>query len=211
MYEFIDCFENRENKTVHNFINELGAQLNEDEKDMARMILNDLFLNGRDDCWICIALIRILGKGSFSQWKYLLQYQPFIEENDWLYNEYLRIPLADRLKEIDLSIGFCEELFIDLDEEDENNVEVLAELSIDRNKVSNLDSYRDIIDYYFFKVYLNPKYIRYVLELMYRNDKEITKPLDIWVNKLTETEKMLMVEEGWLNLYEGEEWIEPYL
>ena len=49
-------------KDIHDFINELGTRLEEKDKEEARMILNQLYLDGYDDLFICIALIRVLAR-----------------------------------------------------------------------------------------------------------------------------------------------------
>lgn len=69
-------------KTIKDYIYEQCAPLNTFEKDVARDVLNQLHNQGYSDAWIAIALYRILKKGNLSQWKYLLFYKPFIEENN---------------------------------------------------------------------------------------------------------------------------------
>lgn len=78
-------------KDIHDFINELGARLEEKDKEEARMILNQLYLNGYDDLFICIALIRVLARKDFERNRYLFSYQPFIDEVNQLKNKYKKV------------------------------------------------------------------------------------------------------------------------
>ena len=169
--DYLSFLENIENKSVHNYINELGAQLNNFEREDARIILNDLILSGRDDYWICIALIRILGKGNFSQWKYLLKYDPFIEETDIIYNLCKKTRVEKKLKELDFYSGYIgDEMFKGLSDEDNTNLEILADMAISDDKISNYETFREIVDYYFFRFYLNANVIkRYLEDIKYNN------------------------------------------
>ena len=196
--DYLNYLVNPENKTVHNFINELGAQLNDFERNEARLILNDLYLNGRDDYWICIAFKRILGKGSFLQWKYLLNYEPFIKENDSIYNEYVtEMTLHKMLKELDCYCGFCwDSICKDMSAEDDANIETLSQLSIGCEEYK-LTNFKDIIEYYFFKYYLNLEMIKAHLTVSYYAKNEPT-PWDIAYSKLTDEESAQLIKDGWI-------------
>ena len=78
-------------KDLHELINELGARLDEDEKEEAMMILNQLYLDGYDDLFICIALIRILAREDFYRNCYLFSYQPFIDEVNKLKIKFIKV------------------------------------------------------------------------------------------------------------------------
>lgn len=78
-------------KDLHSLINELGARLNEEDKEEAIMILNQLYLNGYDDLFICIALIRVLAREDFYRNSYLFSYQPFLDETNELKEKYKRL------------------------------------------------------------------------------------------------------------------------
>lgn len=77
-------------KDLHALINELGARLNEEDKEEAMMILNQMFLDGYDDLFIAIALIRVLAREDFSRNRYLFSYQPFIDEVNQLKIKFLK-------------------------------------------------------------------------------------------------------------------------
>lgn len=135
-------------KDIHELINELGINLDENERLDAMSILNNLFLNGTSDIWICIALGRILSKGNFNQWKFLLYYDDFIKETDYLENVFIKTSLKDMLKELDCAIGFNRD--IDISEEE---IEYLNENYIypSWNNELNYDEFKDDIEYYFMK------------------------------------------------------------
>lgn len=78
-------------KDIHTLINELGARLNDEDRDEARIILNYLYLDGYDDLFICIALIKVLERGDFKRNKYLFSYQPFLNEINDLKNKFKNI------------------------------------------------------------------------------------------------------------------------
>ena len=135
---------------MHELINELGARLDDYERYDAMMILNSLYQNGYSDLWICIALGRILEKGSFNQWKFLLYYDDFIKENDFLERYFLNISLKDKLKEIDCSIGFNKDIDIpdeEIDYLNENYIYPSWENEL------NYDDAKDEIEYYYSKYY----------------------------------------------------------
>lgn len=197
--EYIPDFLNVETKTVHNYINELGAKLSNYERDDARLILNDLFLNGRDDYWICIAFIRILGKGSFSQWKYLLNYEPFIKETDAIYKYYIKdMKPYERLKELDnyCAFGWDSERFKDISEDDDENLYILVNELLDEDK-NTLNDYSDIIDYYFYKYYLTEDMIKAHLQVIYYAKDEPT-PFDIYYENMSDEERAQWIKDGWL-------------
>lgn len=197
--EYLNYLINPEDKTVHNYINELGTKLNDNERDEARLMLNDLYLNGRDDYWICIAFKRILGKGSFSQWKYLLKYEPFIKENDSIYNEYVaEMSIHSRLKELDSYCGFCwDSICKDMSAEDEENIEILSQLSIGCDERHTLTNFKDIIEYYFFKYYMSLEMFKAHLTVSYYAKNEPT-PWDIRYNSLTDEEREQYIKDGWI-------------
>ena len=197
--EYIPDFQNIENKTIHNYINELGTKLSDYERDDARFILNYLYLNGRDDYWICIAFIRILGKGNFSQWKYLLNYDPFIKETDEIYRYYIKnMKPYERLKELDSYCGFGwdSERFKDISEEDDDNLCILVNDLIDKDK-DTLNNYTDIIDYYFYKYYLSADMIKTHLQVIYYAKDELT-PFDIKYKNMSDEERAQWIKDGWL-------------
>jgi len=195
--DYLGFLKDIENKTVHNYINELGAQLSDFERDEARLILNDLFLSGRDDCWICIALIRILGKGSFTQWKYLLMYEPFIEETDIIYNLCKKTRVEKKLKELDFYCGYIgEEYFKGLSEEDDNNLEILADMSISEDRISNYEPFKEVINYYFYRFYLNADVIKRYLEDIKYNNKNY-KSFDFLHELIRADELFRLKEEKW--------------
>ena len=78
-------------KDLHALINELGARLDEDEKEEAMMILNQLYIAGYDDLFICIALIRILAREDFYRNSYLFGYQPFLDEVNKLKIKFIKV------------------------------------------------------------------------------------------------------------------------
>lgn len=78
-------------KDIHELINELGARLDENQRYEAMMILNQMFLDGYDDLFICIALIKVLARGDFDRNRYLFSYQPFIDEINQLKIKYIKV------------------------------------------------------------------------------------------------------------------------
>ena len=80
-----------ETKDLHTLINELGARLNDEDKLEAIMILNQLYLDGYDDLFISIALIRILAREDFDRNRYLFSYQPFIDEVNKLKFRFIKV------------------------------------------------------------------------------------------------------------------------
>ena len=78
-------------KDLHSLINELGARFNENDKEEAMMILNQMFLDGYDDLFICIALIRVLARNDFERNRYLFCYQPFIDEVNELKIKFIKV------------------------------------------------------------------------------------------------------------------------
>ena len=77
-------------KDIHSLINELGASLNENDKYEAMMILNNLYLSGYSDLFICIAFIRVLGRKEFNKNRYLFSYEPFISEVNALKDKFIK-------------------------------------------------------------------------------------------------------------------------
>jgi len=75
-------------KDIHSLINELGTSLKEDDKYEAMMILNNLYLSGYSDLFICIAFIRVLEREDFNKNRYLFSYEPFIEEINILQDKF---------------------------------------------------------------------------------------------------------------------------
>lgn len=149
--------------TIHELINELGARLNEEERYEAMLIFNNLYLNGFSDLWVCIALYRIIQKGTFNQWKYLLSYDDFLEENDYLEKEYMKLSLKEKIKELDLAIGYNKELKID-DEE----VDYLNDYFIYPSMNNQIDEERaEEFDYYYLK-YQFLDSIQYQLKYLFR-------------------------------------------
>lgn len=191
---FFDYIENIENKNVFNYICELGAQLNDFERNDARMILNDLSLNGRDDYWICIAFIRILGKGSFSQWKYLLNYEPFIKENDWLYDTYEKKTLKEKIQDLDLYVGYGAK-DVNFTDEESNDLTILYDISTSNNV--DLNDYKDFINYYFYKFYLTDECLKTSLEIIYYSSGENAK-FKKWYRGLSVGEKRDLINAGLL-------------
>ena len=78
-------------KDIHSLINELGASLNENDKYEAMMILNNLYLSGYSDLFICIAFIRVLEREDFNKNRYLFSYEPFINEVNILKDKFIKI------------------------------------------------------------------------------------------------------------------------
>lgn len=78
-------------KDIHELINELGARLDEKQRYEAMMILNQMFLDGYDDLFICIALIKVLARDDFDRNRYLFSYQPFIDEITKLKIKYKKV------------------------------------------------------------------------------------------------------------------------
>lgn len=135
---------------IHQLINELGAEIEDSDRYDAMMILNNLYQSGISDLWICIALGRILKKGSFYQWKYLLQYDEFVKENDYLEKVFLNTSLRDKLNEIDCAIGFNRDIDISDDEIDylnENYIYPSLDNELDYEEV------KEEIEYYYLKYY----------------------------------------------------------
>lgn len=83
-------------KDIHELINELGARLNEEEKYDAMMILNQMYLDGYDDVFICIALIKIVVRDDFERNKYLFAYQPFLDEVKTLRDKFKKVELLSK-------------------------------------------------------------------------------------------------------------------
>lgn len=88
-------------KDIHELINELGARLDEKQRYEAMMILNQMFLDGYDDLFICIALIRVLSRDDFNRNRYLFSYQPFIDETNQLKIKYKKV------NRINKDFGIC--------------------------------------------------------------------------------------------------------
>lgn len=78
-------------KDIHKLINELGARLDEKQRYEAMMLLNQMFLDGYDDLFICIALIRVLARDDFDRNRYLFSYQPFIDEVNQLKSKFKKV------------------------------------------------------------------------------------------------------------------------
>lgn len=153
---------------IHALINEMGARLESDERYEAMVLLNNLYLQGVSDIWICIALWRVLEKGSFNQWKYLLQYDEFKKENDYLEKQFISIPENKKLEELDRAIGFNRD--IDISEEE---IEYLNENYIypSWNNELYYEEAKEEIEYYFMKYhYLNS--IPYTLKYLFRGTYE---------------------------------------
>lgn len=149
--------------TIHELINELGARLNEEERYEATIIFNNLYLNGFSDLWICIALYRIIQKGSFNQWKYLLSFDDFLEENDYLENEYMKLSLEDKIKDLDLALGYNKDLKITNEE-----VDYIYDYFIYPNSINDIEEERkEEFDYYYLK-YQFLDSIQYVLKYLFR-------------------------------------------
>ena len=87
-------------KDIHSLINELGTRLDEIDKVEAMMILNQLYLDGYDDIFICIALIKVLSKEDFNRNRYLFCYQPFIDEVNNLKIKFKKV--SDFTKDIEV-------------------------------------------------------------------------------------------------------------
>lgn len=77
-------------KDIHSLINELGASLNENDKYEAMLILNNLYLSGYSDLFICIAFIRVLEREDFNKNRYLFSYEPFINEVNALKEKFIK-------------------------------------------------------------------------------------------------------------------------
>ena len=88
-------------KDIHELINELGARLDEKQRYEAMMLLNQMFLDGYDDLFICIALIKVLARDDFDRNRYLFSYQPFLDEIAKLKIKYEKV---DRLNK---DFGIC--------------------------------------------------------------------------------------------------------
>ncbi len=159
------------NYTIHELINELGAHLEETDRYDAMMIFNNLYLSGYSDLWICIALERILSKGKFNQWKYLLSFDDFIKENHYLEKEFTRTTLKEKVKELDRAIAFNRELEI-TDEEIDYLNEVLIYPSFDKD--FNYEDYKDEIDYWYMKYYFSDS-IYYTLKFLFHGTNEAGK------------------------------------
>lgn len=188
-------------KSVHSYINELGSSLDELERDDARMILNDLYLNGRDDYWICFALIRIMGKGSFSKWKYLLYYDDFIKENDYLYKDYVSMSITEKENLLSEIYAYCSDTdaFKNLSPEEEEELDFISNL-FDCDE-EYLNQYKDTIEYYYFKYCMSADGIKSILRItLYptKREKEGTKKFEKWVRGLSVAEKHDLINRGWL-------------
>lgn len=181
-----------ENKGVHDLINEYGARLDEYEKDDARMILNQLYLDGYDDYWICIALTRILDKGSFSQWKYLLKYDDFIKENDFFYNYEKDTSLTNMLNILGDFVAYS---LISIPYKEENDIMFMYNTLTCLNPTDDINRYKNPIEYYYYKYYLSAENIYYTLK--YEKNKE-NKMFEKWYRGISDGEKRKYIEMGLL-------------
>lgn len=146
---------------IHELINQLGARLNEEEQLEAMFILNNLYLTGYSDIWVCIALSRIMKKGDFNQWKYLLKFNDFINENDCLEKEFKRNSLKEKLRDLDRAIAYNKDIKITGEEIDYLN-ENLIYPSWDND--FNFNDYKDEIEYWYMKYYFldfAPYYLKF--------------------------------------------------
>lgn len=146
---------------IHELINELGARLNEEEQLEAMFILNNLYLTGYSDIWVCIALSRIMKKGDFNQWKYLFKFNDFINENNRLEKEFKSNSLKEKLSDLDRAIAYNNAIKITGEEIDYLN-ENLIYPSWDND--FNFNDYKDEIEYWYMKYYFldfAPYYLKF--------------------------------------------------
>ena len=130
-------------KTLHNLINEIGARaLTDEEKEDARMILNNLALCGYSDLWICIALIKILKNDSFNNYKYLLDYQPFIDEVNEEENKFNTISSTNK----GIELSFVEDGNDDvLNDTDLEQIDLYSDMFNDNLYQDEIDDYLDYL------------------------------------------------------------------
>ena len=147
--------------TIHDMINELGARLDDDERLDAMMVYNDLYLNGRSELWICIALARILNLGRFVELKGLLFSDSFIDENTYLESEFNKTTLKSKLHEVDCSIAFNRTIDISDSEIDYINDILINPSFVDEFKYTD---YKEEIEYCYLKYYFLES-INYLLKL----------------------------------------------
>lgn len=83
-------------KDLHELINEMGARLNESNRYDAMMILNQMYLDGFDDLFICIALIKVIVRDEFEKNKYLFSYQPFLDEVNALRDKFNKVKILNK-------------------------------------------------------------------------------------------------------------------
>ena len=150
---------------IHELINQLGARLDEEEQLEAMYILNNLYLSGYSDIWVCIALGRILNKGSFTQWKYLLNFDDFIRENNYLEKKFMSSTLKIKLDELDRAIAYNREIKITLEETDYLNDNLIYP---SWNSDFDFNDYKDEIEYWYMK-YVFIDFAPYLLKFEYKS------------------------------------------
>ena len=133
---------------IHELINEYGARLEEEERLEAMVILNNLYLSGYSDIWVCLALSRIINKGSFTQWKYLLNFDDFIRENNYLEKEFTSRTAKDKLNELDRAIAYNRDIKITSEE-----IDYLSDNLIypSWNDEFEFNDFKDEIEYWYMK------------------------------------------------------------
>ena len=132
-------------KDLHSLINELGARLNEDDKVEAMMILNELYLTGYDDLWICIALIRVLARDDFKRNIYLFGYDDFIAEVNELKRKFSK---TKRLhKDFDIC-AIYDSSYDNLSELDRAQIDEYSELF---NETEDEEVISNYLDYLYMK------------------------------------------------------------
>lgn len=150
-------------KDIHALINELGARLSENEKEEAIMILNQMYLNGYDDLFICIALIRVLGRDDFIRNSYLFGYQPFLDEVEELKQAFLKVKSLNK----DFRVSAVYESTGDtLSEYDRTQIEEYGELFNNSDDEEVKNNYLD---------YLYMKYCFSYTEILNCNIKQYKK------------------------------------
>ena len=150
---------------IHELINQLGARLDEEEQLEAMYLLNNLYLSGYSDVWVCIALSRILTKGSFSQWKYLLNFDDFIRETNYLEKEFMNSTLKNKLDELDRAIAYNGEIKITLEETDYLNENLIFP---SWNSDFDFNDYKEEIEYWYMK-YVFIDFAPYLLKFEYKS------------------------------------------
>ena len=152
-----------ETKDLHALINELGACLEDEDKIDAMIILNQLYLDGYDDLFICIALIRVLAREDFSRNRFLFGYQPFLDEVNKLKVKFRNI--KDVNKDLEICAVYNSSGDV-LSAEDRAQIDEYNELFNNSEDREILDSYLD---------YLYMKYCFSYSEIMNRNLKKYKK------------------------------------
>ncbi len=131
--------------SIHSLINELGARLDEEERIDAMMVLNNLFLRGYSDLWICIALIKIMVRQDYFRDKYLLSFESFIDEVSKLEKKFNK--LNDITKDTELSYFYDGSDRL-LTVQDRAQIDEYSELF---NEFGSTEEVNDFLDYLYMK------------------------------------------------------------